>query len=52
MDALQPTGAAHAAAVQEAKQRDMAQLAELLGQGQGQGGWQQLSRQEQAELAR
>jgi hypothetical protein len=48
-DALQPTDAAvPCSAVQEAKQRDMAQLAGMLGQG----GWQQLSRQEQAELAR
>ncbi len=30
----------------------MAELAEMLGQGQGQGGWQQLSRQEHDELAR
>jgi hypothetical protein len=46
-DAQQPTSA-----VKDAKQRDMAELAGILGQGQGQGGWQQLSRQEQDELAR
>ncbi len=48
----QPSSTAHAAAVREAKARDLAQLAELLAQGQGQGSWQEMSRREQAKLSR
>jgi hypothetical protein len=58
--ALQPSSSAHASAVEEAKARDLQRLAELLAQGQGQGqgqqgqlgGWQQLSKQDQAEVTR
>lgn len=54
--ALQPSSSAHASAVEEAKARDLQRLAELLAQGQGQqgqlGGWQQLSKREQAEVTR